>query len=562
MKNPVIGIIGGKGHMGALFGAFFRDRGVKVIISDLKTPLTNKNVAQKADITIISVPIDKTEKVIKELVKHIPKESAVMDFTSVKTMPVKAMLTGKCEVLGMHPMFGDSNPIPGQSLILTPTKKSGKWSQWMEKFLKSNQVKTRTMSPAEHDKMMNVAQGLIHFADITFADALRRTNMPTKELLKFTSKASELKVQLAARIIDQDPGLYGNIQIENPNTLKSLKLYKKSVEELIKIVEKKDLKAFSKYFEESKKFFRNYSKEAFDTSSYLIDKLVQKERKKTSTKPQVPKKSDIAVLGPKNTFSEMAADKYDSKKNKYYATTIDEVFELVAKGRTEKGIVPIENKLEGTIRETLDNLFEKNVKISEEINLPINHTLIILPHAKASDIKTIYSHTQALKQCKRFLKKNFPKATLLSTTSTAFAIEKIVTKNDKSCAAIAPKIAAEREKLQVLKENIEDEKDNSTSFVVVEKGHPTPKSVLKNCKKTSIAFHFDKDSPGSLFTVFKDFADAKINMTKIESRPTQARFGDYIFYLDFDGCISEPHVAKILKKIEAKVAKMKVLGSY
>jgi prephenate dehydratase/prephenate dehydrogenase len=562
MQKPVIGIIGGKGHMGALFRAFFCDRGLKVIISDLKTPLTNKKVAQTADITIISVPIDKTEKVIKEVISHIPKECAIMDFTSVKTMPVKAMLKGKCEVLGMHPMFGDSNPIPGQALILTPTKKSGKWSEWMEKFLKINQVKIRKMSPNEHDKLMNVAQGLIHFADITFADALRRTKMPTKDLLKLTSKASELKVQLAARIIDQDPGLYGNIQIENPNTLKSLKLYKKAVEELIRIVEKKDLKAFKKYFENSKKFFKSYTKEAFDVSSYLIDKLVQKERRKPKKRPQKPKKSDIAVLGPKNTFTEMAANKYDSKKNKYYAASIDEVFELVEKGKVEKGIVPIENKLEGTIRETLDNLFEKNVRISEEINISINHTLIILPHAKSSDVKTIYSHPQALKQCKKFLKKYFPKATLLSTPSTAFAVEKIITKNNKSCAAIAPKIAAEKERLKILKENIEDEKSNSTTFIVVQKGRPTSKNVQKNCTKTSIAFHFDKDSPGSLFTVFKDFSDASVNMTKIESRPTQAKFGDYIFYLDFEGCISEPKITRTLKKVEKKVAKMKVLGSY
>jgi len=305
MKNPVIGIIGGKGHMGALFRAFFSDRGVKVIISDLKTPLTNKKVAQEADITIVSVPIDKTEKVIKDVIKHIPKESAVMDFTSVKIMPVKAMLMGECEVLGMHPMFGDSNPIPGQALILTPTKRSGKWSEWMEEFLKENQVKIRKMSPTEHDKMMNVAQGLIHFADITFADALRRTKMPTKELLKLTSKASELKVQLAARIIDQDPGLYANIQIENPNTLKTLNLYKKSVEDLIKIVKKKDVKAFEKYFKDCQKHFKTYSKEAFELSSYLIDKLVQKERRKSPAKQQSPKKSDIAVLGPKNTFSEI-----------------------------------------------------------------------------------------------------------------------------------------------------------------------------------------------------------------------------------------------------------------
>lgn len=274
------------------------------------------------------------------------------------------------------------------------------------------------------------------------------------------------------------------------------------------------------------------------------------------------KKTDIAILGPARTFSEIAADKYDRKRSKYYANSIDEVFELVEKGRVRQGIVPIENKLQGTIRETLDNLFEKKVKIDKEISIPIHHALIILPHAKKADIKSIYSHPQALKQCKKYLKKNFPKANLVNTTSTAYAIEKLVNKNDKSCAAIAPKIAAEKGKLKVLKMNIEDRKSNSTIFIVIQKGRPTPRSVQKNCTKTSIAFHFDKDSPGSLFTVFKDFADAKINMTKIESRPTQARFGDYIFYLDFEGCICKLNVQKILKKVEKKVAKIKVLGSY
>jgi len=273
---------------------------------------------------------------------------------------------------------------------------------------------------------------------------------------------------------------------------------------------------------------------------------------------------DIAVLGPAHTFSEIAANRYDKKRNKFYTSTIEEVFELVEKGKVKEGIVPIENKLEGTIRETLDNLFSKNVKIVKEITTPIHHALIILPHTKKSDIKTVYSHPQALKQCKKFLKKNFPKAELVNTASTSSAIEKLVNENDKTFSVIAPEIAAKRGKLKVLKKNIEDKRSNSTIFLVIQKGNISLKSSLKSHSrvKTSIAFHFDKDSPGSLFTVFKDFADAKINMTKIESRPTQTRFGDYIFYLDFKGCISDPKVQKTLKKIEEKTARMKVLGSY
>ncbi len=568
MENPRIGIIGGNGRMGALFATFFRERGLKVQISDLKTKLKNKEIAKTSNITIVSVPIDKTEKVIKEVLPHIPKNSAIMDFTSVKEMPVKAMLKGKCEVLGIHPMFGDSNPIPGQTVILCPTDKSKKWANWIEQFLKKHKVKIQKMSAQKHDKIMNIAQGLIHFADITFSEALRRTKMPTKELLKYASKASELKIQLAARLIEQDAGLYGNIQIENPNTLKTLKLYKKSVQDLMEIVKKKNLPAFKKYFQNSKNFFKSYTKEAYDDSSYLIDKLIEKERT-FKPKLKIPKKSNIAVLGPKNTFTDLAAEKYikskAAKSPKYFAKDIEEVFELVESDKVKLGIIPIENKLNGTIRETLDNLFLRKVKINEEISIPINHAIIILPHATAKDIKIIISHSQALKQCKKFLKKNFPKAAQESMNSTALAIEKLVQTNDKSIAAIAPKIAATKQDLKILKSNIEDKKDNETTFIVIEKGaitHKTPTDEQKTCTKTSIAFHFDADSPGSLFTVFKDFADAKINTTKIESRPTQAKFGDYIFYLDFEGSLSTTKVQKTLQKVTKKVAKLKVLGSY
>lgn len=273
--NPVIGIIGGRGRMGRLFANFFKQKGLKVLISDIGTKLTNKNLVQKSDIVIVSVPIDKTIKVIKEVLPYIKRTSAIMDFTSIKEKPVKAMLKGKCEVLGMHPMFGNSNPIPGQTIILCPTEKSKKWSKWIENFLKKNHVLVEKMTVREHDKIMNIAQGLIHFTEITFADALRRCKMPIGKLLNYTGKASELKIQLAARILAQDADLYGNIQIENPYALKSLNEYKKSIDELIKIVKNKDLKAFKRYFDKGKKYFGKYKEEAFHDSSILIDKLLE-----------------------------------------------------------------------------------------------------------------------------------------------------------------------------------------------------------------------------------------------------------------------------------------------
>ena len=455
-------------------------------------------------------------------------------------------------------------------------------------------VKIEKMSPEQHDKTMNIAQGLIHFAEITFADSIRRCKMPIKQLLRFTGKASELKIQLAARIIDQDPGLYGNIQIQNPYALNSLKEYQRSIEELLKIVKKRDLKNFEKYFEKNRKFLGQYTKEAYHDSSYLIDKFQElREIKKHKAQPAKPSQNHLAVLGPKNTFSDIAAGQYLQKNNlkleKYFAKDIEEIFELVEQGSVNHGIVPIENKLNGSVRESLDGLFTKKVHITGELNIAIHHCLITLAVSKNKDIKTIVSHSQALSQCRKYLRKNFPNANLEEAPSTAAALEKLVNTNNKTLAVIAPAQAAlDKNNLKILAESIEDENDNSTTFVAINRGemsvgtsrsseNPQDSQNFQNsqnpqCKsftnlprksaKTSIAFHFSADAPGSLFTVFKDFADAKINMTKIESRPTKKSLGDYIFYLDFDGNLKDPNIQKTLKSVEEKVAGFKVLGSY
>ncbi|MBI4232328.1 prephenate dehydratase [Candidatus Peregrinibacteria bacterium] len=559
MKNPLIGIIGGKGRMGQLFADFFRQRGLEVLVSDMKTSLSNQALAKQVDIVIVSVPIDKTEATINEVMPFIKANAAIMDFTSVKEMPVRAMLSGNCEVLGLHPMFGNSNPIPGQTIILTPTKSSKKHSKWMEQFLKKSDVKIIKMTPEEHDKTMSIAQDLIHFAEITFADALRRTKVPIKEIFRYTSPASELKVQLAARLIDQDAGLYGNMQIFNPNAVHMLSQYQEAVKDYLEVIKKKDLKAFKLLFEKDKKYLGNYTKEAYKDSSYLIDKHLHNKRPIPKLKTIKPGQRHLAILGPANTNTDIAGGLYlkDQKLEKYYAKDIDEVFELVSGGRVKEGIIPIENKLEGTVRESLDGLFYNNVHIAKELNIPIHHCLITMAHAKASDIKRIRSHSQALHQCRNYLKKNFQNAERESFASTAAAVEKLLKNSDVETAVIAPEQAAKDPNLKIIARNIGDEADNSTTFIIIRKG-----PAKTSGPKTSIAFHFSKDSPGSLFSVFKDFADAKINMTKIESRPTKAHFGDYIFYMDFEGDISNPKIKKVLVALESKVAKLKILGSY
>lgn len=552
--------------MGKLFAAFFRERGVEVLISDLDTKLTNKDLAAKCDIVIVSVPIDVTEKTIHEVLPFMLPDSALMDFTSIKNLPLKAMLKGRCEVLGMHPMFGDSNPVPGQTIILCPTKKSGKWSKWMKDFLSRNDLKIEVMTPEAHDQMMSIAQGLIHFAEISFADGLRRTKVPIREILRYTGKASELKVILAARLVSQDPHLYANIQLQNPANIKMLKHYQKGIDELTKIVEKKDVKAFVKYFENTKKYFGQYITEAYNDSGYLIDKLLEKNHKPLKEKVSKPSKNDLAVLGPAKTFSDDAANKYlkieDKKMRKYYCKNIAEIFTLVADGKVAMGIAPIENQLNGTVRETLDSLFQQQVQIVGELSIPIDHCLIALQHSEPRHIQTIISHPQALEQCSKYLAKSFPNASLEPYSSTAAAVDKLLAGRKMSIAVIASKSAGEHPDLNILETDIEDNKNNSTKFIIVKKGKFNEKNIIDNAKKTSIIFHFAKNQPGSLFEVFQEFAKEKIDLTKIESRPTKARFGEYIFFLDFAEPANTVKGKRVLKSVAKKVARLKILGSY
>lgn len=558
MKTPIIGIIGGNGRMGNLFSDFFMQHEIQVIISDKGTKLSNTQLAEKSDIVIVAVPINYTVQVIKEVLPNIKSGGAIMDLTSVKIQPVNEMLKGKVEVMGMHPMFGDSNPIPGQTIILCPTKKSGEWSTWMEKFLVKNGANIVKMSTKDHDKIMGTAQALIHFADIAFIDCLRKLKIPVSKLLDFTSKASTLKILLASRLIAQDPSLYAHIQTENTYSRSSIKTFVKSVQDLSRKVNKKDTKGIINEFKKSQTFLGQYKDKAYLETSKLIELIIDVKDK---YEKQTPNKNDLASLGPVNTFSSIAAKRIAKKdQNIFYTNTISDVFELVENKKVASAIVPIENKLGGTVRETLDELFERNIHITQEVKIPINHCLIMLNGSNRSDIRRISSHSQALAQCEKYIKKNFPKSQLSSLQSTAQAVEQLIKTCDRQAAVIAPEIAAQNPLLKVYEKNIEDAEGNETSFYVIEKGeYKVPEA---QAKKTSLAIHFSKDSPGSLAQVLNDFSKEGINLSRIESRPTKAKFGQYLFYIDLDGSTSEKKIQRALKEVSKRTSKLKILGSY
>jgi len=219
------------------------------------------------------------------------------------------------------------------------------------------------------------------------------------------------------------------------------------------------------------------------------------------------------------------------------------------------GVVPIENSIEGPVGVTLDLLVHNyDLKIKREVIIPISHNLLINPDAVIADIKFVYSHIQALSQCRNFTEKL--NVVVNATPSTSAAAEMI--KGKKNKAAIGTKRAAVIYGLKVAASDIQDYKNNVTRFVVLAKKDHEPTGN----DKTSIIFSIMEDKPGGLYEILGIFADNDINLTKIESRPSKEKLGSYIFFVDFQGHRTDEQIGYILNIIRSKVGYIKVLGSY
>lgn len=229
--------------------------------------------------------------------------------------------------------------------------------------------------------------------------------------------------------------------------------------------------------------------------------------------------------------------------------------ESVQFGQCQFGVVPIENSIEGPVGQTLDSLAHKfDLKIYGEIVIPINHNLLVNPGVKLDEITEVYSHSQALGQCREFLNKyNLQPHYAIST---ARAAKSIIGKNN--LAAIGNAKAAELYDLEIAASAIQDVDNNETRFVVVSK---EDHEVTGN-DKTSIIFSIFEDHPGQLYKILGIFNRDKINLTKIESRPSKRGLGKYIFFVDFYGHRKDKVIGKILEELRLNTSFLKVLGSY
>lgn len=238
--------------------------------------------------------------------------------------------------------------------------------------------------------------------------------------------------------------------------------------------------------------------------------------------------------------------------------TMSEVIFAVEQGEVDKGIVPIENSIEGSVNETLDALaFDVNLTIEKEIIAPVVHNLIGREKVDFKDIKLVISHPQAIAQCRQYLAEKLPGTPILAANSTAEAV-KIVSDKDKSIVAIGTKLAAKIYGMEIIDTDIEDYKDNQTRFVVVGK---TPSSPTGN-DKTSIVCFIYENRPGSLLQILQEFSFRYINLTKIQSRPTKKALGDYCFFIDMEGHRNDEAINSVLECLKCKLRDVKILGSY
>ena len=278
----------------------------------------------------------------------------------------------------------------------------------------------------------------------------------------------------------------------------------------------------------------------------------------------------IAHLGPPGTYAEQAAVLYVNWLTQKTGTeamlcpypSIAQSLQALAAGKTQLAVVPVENSIEGSVTMTMDTLWQlDSLQIHSALVLPIAHTLISCA-ASLDEIKTVYSHPQALAQCQGWLGAFLPNVQLIPINSTTEALQKL--EQDLTIAAIASSRAAELYNLPILARNINDYPENCTRFWVVSQAeadivHQLP---AQNPTHTSIAFTVPANVPGALLKPLQVFAQLGINLSRIESRPTKRSLGEYLFFIDLESDVSTPNMKTALLELTAHTEILKIFGSY
>lgn len=264
----------------------------------------------------------------------------------------------------------------------------------------------------------------------------------------------------------------------------------------------------------------------------------------------------VAFLGPEGTFTQLAArHQFGGSCQSLPQGTIQAVFQAVERGRADYGVVPVENATEGAVESTLDAFLESPLRICAEILLPVDQALLMRPDLDAGSVRRVYSHPQALGQCRRWLEANLPQADRVEAPSTAEAAR--LAREDAEGAAVASELAAELFGLKVAEARIQDLAANATRFLVL-----GPKEAEPTGRDRTSLLVLAQDGPGALLRLLEPLARRGLNLSRIQSRPTRRRLWEYAFFLDVEGHADEPPLAQALEDLKPVCASLKVLGSY
>lgn len=276
--EPVtVAIIGGKGGMGRAMARLFGDLGHAVMVADVDTELTPEEAASLADVVVISVPIAITEQVIRELGPHVREDALLMDVTSVKEAPLRAMLDStRASVVGVHPMFGPNvHSLQGQRAVVC-SGRGAEWEAWLRRMLVARGLVVTEATAEQHDRAMAVVQVLNHYQTQVLGLTLARFGVPLEETLRFTSPAYLMELYVAGRHFAQSPELYGPIEMRNPRTAEVTAAFSAAATELAEVLEAEDQARFAAIFDEVRAYYGAFGAEAVEQSRFLIDRLVER----------------------------------------------------------------------------------------------------------------------------------------------------------------------------------------------------------------------------------------------------------------------------------------------
>ena len=292
-----------------------------------------------------------------------------------------------------------------------------------------------------------------------------------------------------------------------------------------------------------------------NTTSLINSAFIEKLYKEILSESKNLQKKDfdlIAFQGEHGAFGEVASLAWDSNLIPVACPGFADIFEGVQSGLYNYGIVPVENRLEGVVGQVNQLFIQSDVYVVGAVELPIHLCLLVLPETDHREIRVVYSHPQALAQCRQFLTRN--KLEPLQYHGTAGAAKMLAESTPKASAAIASKLSAALYNLEIIKEDIEDHGRNITRFLVL-----SNRENQEGGDKCSVVFS-TAHKAGTLFKVLEVFAKANINLTRIESMPTHS--GDYVFFVDFMGSNKDEEIVEALKAAEALTSSYRLMGCY